>query len=663
MISPESVVSEVCSRELQTAAQQRKRIVPILHRAPGGTEVPEAAASLNWVFLRDQDDFDAGVELLVAAVETDLEHVRTHTRVGVQAGRWESADRDRSLLLRGSELAAVEAWIVAAAGKDPGATTLQREYVLASRQAATRRQRTVIGGVSIALLVAVVLAVVAVIQRSTAIHETNVAYARFLDAAAQNQIPTDPELSVLLAAHAARFAPGAPTEQALRAALWASHVRQRFSLGQADAGDVLWSPDGTRVLVTSPGTWARVYRPGSTAKPLELGTPPSSRGDSGWDAKGDRVLIGGAQPAVYDPATGALIRRLPGPAIAAAISPDGSRVATTDLQSAGHVYEIATGREISVFHPVYRGGVTCIAWSPQGSVIAQCNARSLAGSDTRSAIDTWDPGTGKLLHSLPCNDLVASIAFSPDGRRYAFATTTGNPKDLAAPGTLVIDAHTGALIKSFPGSATAVAFSADGTRLAYATLDDNLGHVYDFGSGVSHPLVGNGARIEAIHFSANGADVVTASLDRTAQIFDAFNGGSALEVLAGHTERLRDATFGLGDTMIATTSEDGTARLWAVSVNPRPAVNLPGPGGLVASVAFTPDSRQIVVAGPKGAGRILQVSDLRTVAAFSAPPASVLAGAGAGYSGDRVAAMSGPAGKAGPCWPRRTNLGPGARWR
>ena len=54
-----------------------------------------------------------------------------------------------------------------------------------------------------------------------------------------------------------------------------------------------------------------------------------------------------------------------------------------------------------------------------------------------------------------------------------------------------------------------------------------------------------------------------------------------------------------------------------------------------------------MVAGPKGAGRILQVSDLRTVAAFSAPPASVLVGAGAGYSGDRVAAMSGPAGKAG----------------
>ena len=172
VISPDSVASAVCTKELDNAIGQNKRIVPVVYRQPDTAAVPEQAAALNWVFLRDSDDFDAGLATLITALETDLDHVRVHTRLGVQAARWDSSKRDRSLLIRGSELAAAEQWLAAGAGKRPEATQLQREYLLASRQAATRRQRSLIAGVSVALVVAVVLAVVALVQRSTAVHET-----------------------------------------------------------------------------------------------------------------------------------------------------------------------------------------------------------------------------------------------------------------------------------------------------------------------------------------------------------------------------------------------------------------------------------------------------------------------------------------------------------
>ena len=102
--------------------------MPAVCRDPDGVAVPEAAASLNWVFLRDSDDFAEGVATLTRALETDLDHVRTHTRLGVAAGRWEASGRDASQILRGAELTAAENWLVSAGEKQPPPTSGHREY-------------------------------------------------------------------------------------------------------------------------------------------------------------------------------------------------------------------------------------------------------------------------------------------------------------------------------------------------------------------------------------------------------------------------------------------------------------------------------------------------------------------------------------------------------
>jgi WD40 repeat protein len=654
VISPESAVSEVCTRELEHAVEQHKRIVPVVHREPEVGSVPEAAAALNWVFLRDGDDFAAGIEVLVRAVETDLEHVRTHTRLGVAAGRWETSGRDHSQLLRGAELAAAEAWLVAVGDKQPQPAQLQREYLLASRQAATRRQRTIIGGVSLALVVALVLGVIALVQRSTAIHERDLATARFLDAAAQSNDTVDPELSVLLAVKAAGIAPGSTTEEALRESLAASHLRTAFSFKQATGvPDAVWSPDGTRLLVTSPMVSAKIYRPGTTAPAVSL-PPPAARGQSVWDASGNRVLIGGAHPAVYDAATGRLIARIPGIAVHVALSSDGTRAATTDLHSVGHVFDVASGKLLATFHPAYRGGVTCFAWSPDDSVIAQCDAESTASSTAPGSLAIWDPRTGRLLHSDHSRHFIDTVAFSPDGREYVYTTTSSPSSESTAalarangaPGTFVHATATGAKVIEFPGSASAATFSPVGTEVAYATVGDGLGHVYNFASGLNQPLVGATAAITSINFNRAGTYVVTSSDDGVARVYNASTGSSVEQLADGDTGAVLDAGFGLDDTEIATTSADGEARLWT-SPEPRPALRIHLSAGLApaASVNFAAGGERIVEAGlPRagqtGQGEILDASGLRLVAGFAAPPGYRFLAAGASRDGGLIAALA-----------------------
>ncbi len=648
VISPESVASDVCTRELELAAEEHKRIVPVVHRDPDGAVVPEIAAALNWVFLRAEDDFHAGVQTLAAALETDLDHVRRHTRLGVAAGGWQASGREGSQLLRGSELAAAEAWLVAAGEQRPAPTQLQREYLLASRQAATRRQRAIIGAVSLALLVAVALGVVALVQRANAIHERDVATSRFLDAAAQANGTTDPELGVLLAVRAAETAPGSKTEEALREALARSNLVRTFTFAGATApGDAVWSPDGTRLLVTSPLRSAAIYSPGAGTRALPLANAPAGPGQSGWDASGDHVVIGGAHPAVYAAASGRLVARLPGVATFAALSSDGTRAVTTGLDGTANVFDVASGRVLATFHPAYRGGVTCLAWAPNDAAIAQCDAESLNSSNDGAALDLWNPRTGRLLHSDHSAEFIGSVAFSPDGRRYVYTTTSPATANPGAPGTFVYDTGSGAKVVSFPGAASAATFGPDGDELAYATLAGDLAHVYYFPDNLDVALPGATAAINSVAFSHAGTEVVTTSDDGTARVYDAVN-GVRLEQLADGTATgpMLSASFGLDDTAIATTSADGEARLWS-SPEPKSSRQLELSGGLApaASVGFTHSGNRIVEAGlgtdaPAGEGAVLDPGDLAVVARFAAPAGFGFAGAATSLDGRLVAALA-----------------------
>jgi TIR domain len=141
VISPDSIVSKVCRQELDYAIAQNKRLVPIVHREGFDTEQTHPALSRhNWLFFREQDDFGQAFQSLLKAISTDLDYVRSHTRLFERAIEWDHRGRDESFLLRGKDLAEARQWLLQGTAKEPPPTVLHTDYILTSGKVENSRQ-------------------------------------------------------------------------------------------------------------------------------------------------------------------------------------------------------------------------------------------------------------------------------------------------------------------------------------------------------------------------------------------------------------------------------------------------------------------------------------------------------------------------------------------
>src|SRR5262245_26058891 len=71
VISPDSVASQVCNQELEYALQRHKRLVPLVRREAMLSLVHPELRKYNFVYFRDNDDFDSTFAELLRALDTD----------------------------------------------------------------------------------------------------------------------------------------------------------------------------------------------------------------------------------------------------------------------------------------------------------------------------------------------------------------------------------------------------------------------------------------------------------------------------------------------------------------------------------------------------------------------------------------------------------------
>ena len=161
VISPDSLKSEICQREVQTAIDNNKRLVPVLHRdAPPDVKMPQVISATNWVYMRSDEEMQANMNAMLAVINTDLDWVREHTRLLGRALEWDAGGRNNNLLLRGPDLDAAQAWLAkSGAIAEPKPLPLHGEFIQASRKDAARRMR-ITRGVGVAFIILLVIATI-----------------------------------------------------------------------------------------------------------------------------------------------------------------------------------------------------------------------------------------------------------------------------------------------------------------------------------------------------------------------------------------------------------------------------------------------------------------------------------------------------------------------
>ncbi|MEM9486456.1 MAG: toll/interleukin-1 receptor domain-containing protein [Cyanobacteria bacterium P01_F01_bin.116] len=156
IMTPQSVGSPYCVDEVEYAAKLNKRIVSIRHRAVETADLHPELAKAEWIDFQENDyDFTASFQELIAILDAAPEYLRAHTQLLTQAIAWDRKGKRESLLLRGDELTEAEQWLLKASGKQPGPTSLQGDYIATSRQTLVKRQRRMIGVLSLLLVLSI----------------------------------------------------------------------------------------------------------------------------------------------------------------------------------------------------------------------------------------------------------------------------------------------------------------------------------------------------------------------------------------------------------------------------------------------------------------------------------------------------------------------------
>jgi WD40 repeat protein len=508
LISPDSVSSKVCAKEISVAESLNKRLLPMVVRDVDASKVPPAAAALNWIFMREGDPFDVTVETLLTAIDTDLDWVRDHTRLLVRAGEWHRHGKETSYLLRGADLDAARRWRAHADGKQPPPAPLHDAYLDASGAAEAVE-----------------------IERLQALYRN--ALARQLAAqAALMQHENDAMLdrSMLLAAESMRRVPSAEADRVLRDGL-------RLRAPQVAA----WQQRGTprHLAVSTCGRW--VVSGGQTEDEVVIRDNADGRIRR-------RILLGAALG-------GALF--LPG--VDALIVLAGSSLRLLDVHGEASPRPLGDhpGRVRSMC--ALPGADAVISVGEGGAV---CHA--VDGSGTRWAFpmeaEAWVAAADASGHlvAVGANDCKVRILDAATGAmQREFAHDPERPVMLLERG-------------ASDAGISALAFDGEPLRLLSAGLDGTV-RLWDPATGVEQGRGSHGRDVLCAALHGGRGLVASGGLDCQLR-FWATGGGAALTPIAfvPHQAAVTAVAWSADGRWLVSACGDGCARLWQVGDDGRP---------------------------------------------------------------------------------------------
>jgi len=242
--------------------------------------------------------------------------------------------------------------------------------------------------------------------------------------------------------------------------------------------------------------------------------------------------------------------------------------------------------------------------SPRSSSVAiSPDSQTIANVGADQSVKLWRKD-GTLLHSLKGHQgSIRKVPFSPDGKMVASSSSDRTIKLWRVDGTEI------ATFRGHTAGTWGVAFSPDGSTLASSSGDKtvklwrlaevlNKKRKLDSRSQVKSEdsliktLQGHNSTVIDVAFSPNGELIASVSEDRTAKVWS--RDGKLLHTLEGHDSGIWSVAFSPEGQTIATGSNDGIIKLW--KSDGTLLTNLIGHSGGVKGLAFAPDGKTLASA-------------------------------------------------------------------
>ena len=629
ILTPDSVRSNICRDEIEHAVKANKRIVPILHQEimedDDTQKVHDHVNAHNWIFFREDDDFEQSFTKLMESVETDLEHNRTHTRLLVRAKEWQD-NKTTSYLLRDEDLRQAEGWLTQGVNKSPTPTNLHAEYISASRLQQTRQQRNMLIAVTVALGVAIALTIFSVFQwrdaqiareqaelareqadtareqadlardqadiaREQAEESAILARSLTLSAYTQDALSDEkPDLAMALALESVKVDDGQrQVLQSLRDAAYAPATRNRMTAHEGFVWDVDFDERGGLILSGASDHTVCLWETRDGRQIACMGKEGETAHEGEviavqFFATGHRALTADNTGVMKiwntDPGSPELGQELDSfafdePIKSFRLLPDRD-AALIGMDSGLILYWMIGRDEIVPFEQEHDGAINAIAISDDGKF-------ALSGGDDNRVI-YWDIEDGKAIHILEGHDdHVLSVALSPDGLQ---ALSGGQDNTL-----ILWDLEEYEAIFALQGhdsGVSDVAFGPTKNRITTASWDNSI-RIWDTNTRkVVHELHGHTGGINRIDISTDGRFIVSGSFDTDLRLWET---RSFLEVgfVEGDGSVLQHLAYSPDGKFLATAHDSGDVLLWDVR-GYQYLKTLSGHTDRVVSVAVSPNS-------------------------------------------------------------------------
>jgi WD40 repeat protein/DNA-binding Xre family transcriptional regulator len=264
--------------------------------------------------------------------------------------------------------------------------------------------------------------------------------------------------------------------------------------------------------------------------------------------------------------------------VSVAFSPDGTLLATGDMEGQIRLWQVQTGKQLFAFKG-HSGWVRSIAWSPDG--------RTLASGSNDSVVRLWNVADGSCLKALRGHtNWVWAVAWSPDGRTLASGSFDSSVRlwDVAIGSEKqVLYGHTGGV--------RSLTWSPDGRTLASGSFDCSI-RLWDVAEGrCLQALHGHTHWVWAVAWSPDGRTLASGSVGSSVRLWDTAT-GSEKQVLHGHTNEVRSVAWSPDSRTLASGSFDSSVRLWNVANGKCQQVLLGHTSG-VGSVDWSSDGRTL----------------------------------------------------------------------